>query len=291
MRVFLAIQRTGSLSAAARTLRVNQTTVGRRLAELEQALGARLFDRLPGGMVPTAAGEELLPHAQAVEEQALAVERAVGARDAAASGVVRLTCVESLGSRFLAPRLGALRARHPDLRLEVLTGSHVLDLVRRESDLALRLGRPVEPGLASRKLGKLGFALYGARSLLGPRPPSRVEEVRGMPLLAYDESLSHLPEARWLARVGGDAAPVLRSNSAPVLFEAALAGLGLAVLPCWLAGDSGLMRVGAPGEGVERELWLAVHPDLRRVTRIRVVADFLAALVEREASRLAGTSA
>ncbi|QSQ18762.1 LysR family transcriptional regulator [Pyxidicoccus parkwayensis] len=291
LRVFLAIQRTGSLSAAARTLRVNQTTVGRRLAELEQALGARLFDRLPAGMVLTGAGEELLPHALGVEERALAVERAVSARDSAPSGVVRLTCVESLGSRFLAPRLGELHSRHPGLRLEVLTGSHVLDLTRRESDLALRLGKPVEPGLASRKLGRMGFALYGTRALLGARPPVHVEDARGIPLLAFDESLAHLPESRWLAKVMGEAVPVLRSNSTSVLFEAALAGLGLAVLPCWLAEGSGLMRVGAAGEGVEREMWLAVHPDLRRVARIRAVADFLAGLIAREGPRLAGASA
>lgn len=274
LRIFLAVHRAGSLSAAARPLGIDASTAGRRLASLEQALGERLFDRVPEGLVPTAAGAEILDLALAMEEKALAVERALGSREGGIAGTVRLTTVEILASRFLAPRVPPLLAAHPGLRLELLTASRVLDLPRREADLALRMGKPTEPGLAGRKLGSIAFALYGSD--------------REAPLFAFDESLAHLPESAWLEGFCRGREPILRSNSTAVLFEAVRAGAGNAVLPCWLGDDAGLQRLIEPEELPSRELWLVVHPDSRRIPRIRAVADFLAERIEREEALLLG---
>jgi len=273
LRLFLAVQRTGSLAAAARLVRLNATTVGRRIEALEAALGTPLFERLPGGWRPSEAGVALIPAAEAMEAQAFSVERSAGARAGGVAGLVRITCTESLGARFLTPLLAPLFDRHPALEIELLTANRILDLARREADLGVRLGRPAKGSLVARRLGKVAYAVYGTGRWLG-----------------FDESLAHVPEAAWMEPHLAGAPPVLRSNSTAVLLAAAEAGIGRAVLPCWLADRSAsLRRVGDPV--VERELWLAVHPDLRRADRIRAVADHLVEAVAANAAVLAGRPA
>lgn len=273
VRIFLAVQREGSFTAAARALRIDQTTVGRRLSALESALGARLFRRGRDGPALTAAGVEALERALRMEEEALAFGRVVEARDAQAEGRVRLTTLESLATLFLAPRLPALQRRHPRLALELHADPRSVSLTRREADLALRLSRPEQPGLAARKVATLAYALYGSPAYLAGRP-AVAEGLQGHAALGYDEELSATPEARWLA--GRARAVPLRSNNVLILREAAAAGLGLAVLPRWV-GDSDARLARALDLPVRRDLWLVVHPELRAVARVRAVAEFVAA--------------
>src|SRR5262245_57924466 len=163
---FLAVHRAGSLSAAARQLRVDQTTVGRRIAQLEQGLGAKLFDRMPNGLRLTASGRDVLCIAERLEAEALALERLVRGRDVNPEGAVRLTTSEAFGSRFLAPRLIEIRQKYQAIRLEVITDVRTFNLSRREADIAIRMAATPQVGLVLKKVGVVGFGLYAATSYL-----------------------------------------------------------------------------------------------------------------------------
>jgi DNA-binding transcriptional LysR family regulator len=289
LRLFLAIVRAGSLTAASRRLGVNQSTVSRRLLALEEAVGTRLLERTPEGYRPTAAGERVLPAAERLEAEAFACERALTGLERRVEGTVRLTATEGVATAFVAPALEPLRRAHPALEVEVLVDSRALSLSRREADLALRLARPRQPGLVTRRLAEIASALYASPRYLAERGRPRTEDgLRGHAVLAYDESLAAVPEARWIASKAREAERVLRTNSVLVQLQAARAGLGLALLPCYLAEGAGLERALPLAAGIRRELWLAVHADLRGTARIRAVIDFLAARAKGYAAWLAG---
>jgi DNA-binding transcriptional LysR family regulator len=286
LRFFLELARTGSLSRAARRLAVDRNTVARRVAALETALGLTLFERGPQGWTRTAAGEELAGLASRVEEQVLALARHADAADRAVSGPVRLTTATHVASGLLVPALPLLRERHPALVLEIATDSRTFDLTRREADLALRLGRPRDAGLVTRKLTSVAHRLYAARG----HPAARRGRVdfEADAFLGFDEAQAGIPQERWLARLGPGRRVVLRANSTASLQAAARAGVGLAVLPCFVAdADPGLVRVDAP-EPIAMELWLLVHGDLSHTPRVRAVIEWIDEVVRKARPRLEG---
>lgn len=273
MRYFLAVAQAGSLSAAARRLAVEHSTVGRRVDALEQALGLRLFDRLPRGWQLTGEGEELLAQARRMEDEALAFERAaVGVT--ALSGSVRLSVPPSLGSAFLMPRLARAAPRWNGMTPEVIGETREINLSRREADLALRLGRPEAPGLVVRALGRIGYGLYGQADYLRRDPAS-------WDFVGYDDSLRRVPQQEWLRRYAGNRRFVLRSNDLMSLTAATGAGLGVTVIPHFLARtDPALRLADAAAAPPERDIWLVSHPDVRRSPRVRAVADLIADIFE-----------
>lgn len=283
LRVFLELARSGSLSAAARALGLSHATVGRRIASLEAALGCPLVDRRADGYGLTADGEAVRDLAQGMDERAFAILRRGGQGDGQAEGhaetlrgTVRLTMTQALADRFLVPRLGALRARHPGLDLEVVADNRSFSLARREADLAIRLARPQSGDLFARRLATVAYALYAAS---------------GAPdtLVAFDETLADLPEAAWLGAHLGDRRVAFRSNSVQAQLAAAKAGFGAALLPCWLAaGEAGLERIPTQAPPLTREAWLVVHRDRKDVPRVRAVIDHIAAVFEEERPLLAG---
>ncbi|CAO3351525.1 LysR family transcriptional regulator [Azospirillum palustre] len=279
LRVFLELARVGSLSAAARSLRLSHATVGRRLATLEATLGRSLMERRPDGYVLTEDGEAVRALAEAMDERAQAIRRREG--DAAGlTGTVRLTMTQALADIFLIPRLGPLRAANPALDLEIIVDNRTLSLARREADLAVRLARPQRGDLVGRRLATLGYGLYAA-----PDAPDT--------LIAYDESMAELPEALWLDRHGGGRRVAFRSNSVQGQLAAAVAGFGTAFLPRMLAdGVPGLVRQPLPGPPpgtpLTREVWLLVHRDRRDVPRVRTVIEHLVAVFAAERERLEG---
>lgn len=282
IRVFLELARQASLSAAARRLKVDHSTVARRIAALERRLGLKLFDRLPRGYVLTGEGEQLLAAAEKMEVEALALQRqASGA--VALQGQVRISAPPMLASHFLAPRLLGLRERHPDIQVDLCGDTRFVDLHRREADLALRMVKPVERSLVARRLGAIGHGLYAARDYLARTKPKEWE------FIGYDDSLGHIDMQRWLLGQTRGKPLVFVANDMTSLYQAARAGMGVTMLPHYLGGGDPLIkRIPTETTPVDRDLWLVVHPDLRRAPRIRAVMDYLIALFEREGRLLLG---
>ena len=286
LRFFLELVRTGSLSGAARRLSVDRNTVARRVAALEEEIGLALFERGPQGWGRTPAGQELAELAGRVEEDVLALARHVDARDRAPSGTVRLTTAAHLAVNLLVPGVPALRERHPGLVLEIAADQRNFDLTRREADLALRLGRPRDAGLVTRKLSDVGFCFYASRSYLAGRRGG--VDFAHDAFIGFDDSLASAPQERWLARLAPDRRVVFRSNSTASLQVAARLGVGVAMLPCYLAEpDPALSRLEGP-RPVDHELWLLVHGDLRRAPRVRAVIEWLDEVVEKARPALTG---
>lgn len=279
LRTALAIRDGGTMSAAARALRVDQTTVARRLERLERALGARLFDRQDGRMVPTAAGRGALERAAPMADLAAGVAAGVRDADPGLAGPVRVTSLPSFVTGFLAPRLPAFAARHPRITVELVGSADNLHLGRREADLAIRFSRPTAGAMLARRLGNVGYAAYFDRSAA----------LRDLPWAGYDEAFAHLPEQRWLDETVRPARRAATATDGLALLALARHGVGAAVLPCYL-GDScpGLVRLTGPEPVVRREVWLLSHPELRAVQRIAVLAGWLKATIASEVRLLAG---
>jgi DNA-binding transcriptional LysR family regulator len=292
VRYFLAIHRCGTLSGAARALSVDQTTVGRRLAALEDGLNARLFDRTPDGFLLTSAGESILAAAEKVEASVIELENEVSGEDARTAGPVRVATSEAFAVTFLLERISELRRRHDGIYVEVCVGQSMVDLSRREADIALRIRprglAPAQPHLIARKLSDIAFSLYGARGYIERhgRPP-RPDALRDHRLVGWCSEVAAIPGVDWLAEAGREGQVVARCSSILSLIGAARAGIGLAVLPCYAAEvHPELERLSDPIDW--SELWLVVHPDVRRAARIRAVMDFIIEVVERSALALRG---
>jgi DNA-binding transcriptional LysR family regulator len=290
LRYFLAVRRAGTLAGAARALKVEHSTVSRRLSALEDALGAKLFLRGPDGFSPTPAGDRLLPLAESMEAAVTAIDRQVAKGDERVEGTVRLTTSEVF-SGFVVKRLGPLRERHPDLIVEVLSGNQAFDLSRGEADLAIRVMNTTDPELVVRKIVECGWAMYAAAGYLERRgAPASPEALAGHDVISFDETMARVPGALWLAAHGAGANVVLRGNSIMAVLNACLAGLGLTVLPCHLGDvEPTLVRV-APQVLGTRPMFLVVHPDMARVARVRVVMDFVVEMMTGEARLLEGAS-
>lgn len=285
LRFFAELARTGSLSAAARTLRVDHSTVARRITSLEGALGTRLFDRLPRGYVLTPEGEHVREQVERLEEDVFALQRTVQGRGPGLSGTVRVSAPPAFASLFLSPRLGILRERHPDIVLE-LSGTNIsVSLTRREADIALRLARPEGSSLITRKVATAGYGLFASRAYASGRDPETMD------LLGYEESLEHVPQQQWLRQFAQGRPFIFRTSDLVGLHSAVRAGLGAAVLPFFIAGAAPdlvcLRRDGVP----PRDLWLVVHEDVRRSPRIRAVMDVLIEILGRDRSLLEGSTA
>lgn len=279
LRSVLAIAREGTLSGAARVLKVQQSTMGRRLEGLEARAGARLFQRTPSGFVLTSSGQAVLGHVERMEAEALAIERAITGQDARLEGSVRITAVETLAIEVLIPILSAFRDRYPGIALELVTDTRSLSLTKREADVALRLARLTQNDLAVRKVADLAYGLYASASYLERygEPDLRT----GAPahwVILTDEDLMTTPEMVWLRSLVLNARPALRSNSRYAHRAAAVAGIGLACMARYL-GDycPGLVRLTPPKPPPVRELWLAVHNDTRHTPRIRALTDLVTA--------------
>jgi len=289
LRVFLALRRSGTLLGAGKLLGVNHTTVARRLSALEGELAVRLFDRTPDGYVPTAMGETMAPFAEAMEERTFALDRQLTGQDARLDGTVRIATSDTFASTFFVPRvLGALRERHPDIDVELVSTAAAYDLPRRQADLAIRMTRPSEQSLVVRKLGVLAFGVYGARGYFARRGrPRATDDLAGHTLIGYDREAVPNIGARWLEQAARGLRVPVRGDHILTVRAAALAGEGIAVFPCFLAaGVPELERVGPPVSA--HDVWLVQHADLQRTPRIRAVSEVIVERFMRHARVLSG---
>ncbi|GAB1361346.1 LysR family transcriptional regulator [Rhodobacter sp.] len=280
LRLFLAVARAGSLSGAARILGVTHSTVFRRIGAFEARLGVRLFDRLPGGYALTAAGEEMRDSAIRIEEEITALALKVTGQDQRPTGTIRITTTDLLAVGVLPRHIAVFRAEWPEIEIEVIVADGVLDLTRREADVALRVGNPGQETLIGRRVGRLAFAVYAAAG----RPPGDPD---GGDWIGYGSA--HGPLSRNLARWWPDARQVYRTNSIIAAHAGAKAGIGLAALPCVIADcDPGLIRAAALPEDFMLDLWLLTHEDLRQTARVRLFLDFMATALAADADLMEG---
>ena len=268
LKYFLAFAEAGNLSRASEKLRVDHSTVARRIETLEHELGVRLVERLPRTYRLTREGERVRDRLKAVEAGIDEIARSARAADPSPERVVRVSGSPTLMSRFLAPQLLRLQAEHPGLRIELAGEDRQVSLAQGEADLALRLVRPREKGVVARKLAVVAYGLYGSREHVARRGKDAHD------FLGYDASLDHLPQQRWLRQLAGDRGFALRSNDLSNLMTAARAGLGLAILPCSMArSEPDLVRVPTRLPPLTRELWLVFHRDVGRAPAVRAVID------------------
>jgi len=273
LRYFLAVSSAGSLSAAARALGVEHTTVSRRIEALEGVLGLRLFDRFARGWSLTDAGRALLPQAQRVEEEIHALLRlASGA--GSESGTVRISAPPAIAAHWITPRLPALQAQLEGIQIELGAETARVDLSRREADIAIRFRRPQAPDLAVRIVATVKYYLCGAPEYLAAHQPEDWE------FIGYDESLAETPQQQWLNAFAAGRPFAFSSNDLSSIAAAVRFGAGVAALPDYLAAGLIIPGINCP---VQRDLWMVIHDDVRKAPRVRRTADLLAEMFSTQA--------
>jgi DNA-binding transcriptional LysR family regulator len=273
LRIFLAIARKGSLGAAARELGQSQPTMGRRLRALEQSLGQTLFQRTSEGFVLTDEGAAVLPHAERMEEDALALQRQIGGSDPRLDGLLRVSSSDWFGVHLLTPVLAKFAKTQPRVVVELLTDPRFYSLPRREADVVFRIKTFDEPEVISRRLMSIAYGVY-AKS--GSRFDARAGDGKGIPLITMDNAFGGMPDAVWLKRILPHADVVSRSNNRDVQARLCALGVGLAVLPRPL-GDAldGVERLDLGEEPPSRDTYLGYHRDLKRLARLRALLDLV----------------
>lgn len=269
VRHFLAVAESGTLSGAARRLDVDHATVSRRLASLEGALGVRLVDRLPRAARLTATGQQVIERARAMEAGADAIARLAQAAAADVSRVT-LSAPPVLVMHLLAQRLARFQARHPAILLSLAAQGQQVSLSHREADVALRLVRPTEAANVVRRIGTMAFGLYARRDYVHLATPAQWR------FIAFDPSHADMPQQQWLLGIAAGRPIACELNYISEHLLAVLAGAGVAGLPCFI-GDPhpDLVRLDAGIPPFAREIWLAVHHDLRASPAIRAVMAFV----------------
>jgi len=283
LKPFLAVARHGSTTAAARALQVDQSTVQRRVAELERRVGQALVQRHPSGYRLTAYGEELLPLAEAVEREVALLEQRI--RDSARelNGIVRLTCPEPLVERITrSPLLDRLHARLPHLRIEFVTSDRYLDLGKGEADVALRSGDTVDGKLVGRKVADSLWAVYASRAYVERAgTPAGLAEAAAHPWIALDASMAGHRSRLWLQEALPAAAVAATSTSVLGLVHAAKAGVGIAALPTALGdAEPELLRLFGPVPELTRVWRILTTPALRKTPRVDAFFRFIASETE-----------
>jgi DNA-binding transcriptional LysR family regulator len=282
VRLFLALYRERTLAEAGTNVGLDASTLSRRLVALEQALGARLFDRTRDGLLPTEAAEVLLPAAEEMAAAHNRFSRNASAFERQTEGTVRLSVPPGLAEAFVAPALVRLRARYPRIQIELDATVRFVDLTRREADLAIRTRRPQAGDLVSVKIGERRWVPMLARDLARKRRP--LADWGDLPWIGWGEDLAGFPPAQWLARHVPAGAVVLRTSQVTTQMAAVQAGLGAALFPPAYARVANLRPVrAAPALAhslnalPSNETWLVGHRALRDVPRIAAVWSVLAA--------------
>ena len=280
VRLFLALGRSSTVGAAATSLGIDGSTVSRRLVALEEALGASLFDRGRDGVAATKAAEDLLPVA---EEMELVMQRFTSAAEGLereVSGLVRITCPADVAEVLLAPIFKELFARHPGPRIEIAPGEAVLDLARRDADLALRVVRPTSGDLVVTRLTTVRWVAAATPALA--RSLGTVRSFADLPWVGWGQRLAHIPAARWLAAHVRNDGPLVRSDSLRLQLATVSAGVGVALVPEPSVQWFGLVPIKlaaslrtAAASWPTDELFLVTHRALREVPRVRAVWDLI----------------
>ncbi|WMJ69259.1 LysR family transcriptional regulator [Stenotrophomonas sp. 24(2023)] len=269
VRVFLALGRYGSLSAAARALGTNHSTISRRLQSLEASLGEKLMERRPQGYVLTPAGTQALAAASDMEAAVQTLGR--GQADGVPRGLVRVNAPPALTQGFLTAQLAPLPLQYPGLDIELASDLRAVSLERHVTDIAVRLDPPRDGDVIARPLGTMAFGFYGTEAVR-----ARIEAGQAPSFVGFDEANAYLPEATWLAQHFPQARIVFRANNQAAQAIAARSGAGLVLLPHYLGRSTpGLHPCTLPVAPPSRGIFLLTRRQDRRDLPIRTVADHL----------------
>jgi DNA-binding transcriptional LysR family regulator len=277
LRYVLMVANKGSVAAAARELEVNRTTVLRRINTFQENLNCRIFDRGENGYVLTAEAEEMINAAREVENTLFNMQRQIAGHELRLEGELRVTTTDSFMLSLLAPHLASFRQIHPHIVVDLLVTNSLLDLNRRDADVAIRPTRHPDANLVGRRLRDIEFGVYAAPELL-PVPES--ESILNARWIGFADSLQSTPLGAWLEATVKRENICLRCDSFVAVRRAAEVGIGLALLPRFLGDDSrGLVRLELPTDELTTGLWVLTHPDLARSARVNAfVEHFTAAL-------------
>jgi DNA-binding transcriptional LysR family regulator len=290
LRDFAVVAEEGSLSAAARRLGVSQATLTRRMAALEAFLGSEMLRRTSRGVELTEAGEAVLAPVRRMREGAEVVALTATGRDAALRGPVRISATEGIAVGFVTPALEEFSRRHPAIELQLDVRNRNANLLRREADIAVRIGRPRDADLVAKRVAELSLGLYASREYLVARPaPESLDDLTRHRMVAFDDTILNTDVGQHAEALLARGSIVFRSTSLIAQLEAVRAGFGIGLVSDFLAArDPDLVRV-LPASGHRCSLWLVTHPGLRRSARIRAVYDYLAARFQAERKRLLAT--
>jgi DNA-binding transcriptional LysR family regulator len=281
-RFVKAVAERGGLTAAAAQLGINHSTAFRRLTALETRLGARLFERLRAGYVPTACGQAMVEAAARIEADVTRFERVAAGRGETPSGELRVTAPASFAADLLMPILAAFGARYPQIRIDLILAEQALNLSRRDADVAIRVSRDPSETLVGRRLTGIAWAIYG-------RAGQPYDDLAREPWISPSAAVA----GGLFARFVGGQVPAdrvrLRINGVAGLRAAVAAGLGIGPLPCFEAdADPALRRLSAPHPELGTDLWVLTHPDLRHAARVRAFMEHVAEAILPLRSRFEG---
>ena len=270
IRFFLAVARRGSITAAARDLGVNHSTVSRRIAAFEDSLEVRLFDRVATGYTLTQAGQEMLPSAQRMEEEALSLDRKLFGRDTELNGTLRVTTAGPFVNPFFMDQINRFLNDYPGIQVDLVISNDVANLHAREVDIAIRATENPPDTLVGRRIGRMVAMLYGQRDFVAPGEPGAPNSADRPNIVSYQERAHDITGVGWFRDVYPNAQTRLQVNNPEAVFEAIQAGVGIGMLPCFI-GDStpNLRRLPPYHQEDVFDVWLLTHADLRKTAKVR----------------------
>jgi len=275
LKLILAVCRSGSLSGAARLLGVNHSTVFRRINQIETSMGVRFFERLPHGYDMTEAGEAVMRVAERIDNQVLDLARELQGKDLRLQGSIRVTAPEGITVFLLGSYLEKFCRQHPNIHIDLVTTSTTLELVRREADLAIRVTSNPPDTTIGHRICRFKSTFYATQSYLEKTGELPLNQHK---LIIMEDGLDWLPRSIWKTKEQINANLIFRSNNMLAVLNAVKSDLGITALPCFV-GDrqKELVRLIDPPKALDNELWVLIHPDLRRTARVRIL---MSALVE-----------
>jgi len=277
IRFFLAVARKGSITAAARDLGVNHSTVSRRIAAFEEAMGTRLFDRVSSGYNLTPSGQDMVPSAQRMEEEALSLDRQLFGRDEELNGTLKVSIAGPFAGLFFMDQIRQFLAKYPGIDLDLDVSNDLANLHAREVDVALRATDDPPDRLVGRRIGRLAATLYGPKSMIGPGEMGAADDATAPNIVGYSSMERNWDKESWFRDVYPHAKKRMITQSPETIHKAIKVGAGVGVLPCFIGDvDDELRRLPPFHVQPMYDLWILTHADLRKTARVRAFMNFIA---------------
>ena len=286
MRLFLGLARNGRVAIAAKGLKVDPTTLVRRVKKLEDSLNCKLFELTKRGYVLTTHGSELVTYIEKAEHYFLEAQNELGDERSHLAGTIRVSVSEGFGSWFLAPLLPNFKKQYPGISIELVATSGFLNLNKREADMAILLEKPSRGLLVTQKLTDYNLYLYTHRSLIGENKPETLHDLTAFNLVSYVPDLVYAPQLKFIEETALSQLSALRSTSINAQYQMLVNGAGVGILPKFMAEkQSGLVRLIENEIHIKRTFWLATHKETHSQARFQVFTQWLRENVERYQSR------